>query len=131
MSVPKDKKCLTVNLNPKTVEQISKLKDDAGFRTRSMFVEEAVKFYCGYLSAEDKSEYLPEVVDDLFNVYMEGLDDKLSNMVFKSAVELTMFLHVFCALNDVTTEDLDAVRDAAVKEVKSTYGIVPFKSFRD
>ena len=43
-------------------------------------------------------------------------------MIFKIAVELGMFLHVYCALNDVTEDNLEEVHDAVMKEVRSTYG---------
>jgi hypothetical protein len=48
--------------------------------------------------------------------------------MFKNAVELGMFLHVYCALNDVTEENLEEVHDAVMKEVRSTYGMVSMRN---
>ena len=122
-----NKKKYTLWLSPETMRLAKRYKVDQGLKTQSMFIEKAVRFYCGYITSETRGMYLPEVLEELFDVYVGGLEDKICNMLYKNSVELAMLLHVYCALNDVTEDNLKEVHDAVMKEIKSTYGIVSFK----
>ncbi len=115
-------------LSPDTVKLMKKHKAELGLKTHSMFIEKAIRFYSGYLSSNEKGMYLPETVNDLFKSYFGDFEDKMCNMIFKIAVELAMFLHVYCALNNVTEENINEVHDSVMKEVRSTYGGFSFKN---
>ena len=114
--------------HPKTLDLVKKYTEEEGLKTQSMFIERAIRFYCGYLATNAGEEYLARTLYDLLDVYIGELEDKLCNMMFKNAVELGMFLHVYCALNDVTEENLEEVHDAVMKEVRSTYGMVSMRN---
>jgi len=128
MSTPKEKNILSLWFYPDTIELMRRYKEKEGYKTLSMFAEKAIRFYCGYLSSDEKKAYIPDTINELFESHLGDLDDKISNMIFKNTVELGMLLHVFCALNNVTEENLKELHDAVIKEVKSTYGIVSFKN---
>lgn len=47
---------------PETLERVEKLYREDGCKSRSEFIEKAINFYCGYLTAENYREYFPSVI---------------------------------------------------------------------
>ena len=127
MAAPEGKHKLSVWLNEETMDLIKELKEEEGLKTQSMYVERAIRFYSGYLKSKEKDSYLPTVIDNLFECYVGGLEDKMCCMLFKNTVQLAKIFHVICALNNVSEENLKAVHDSVVKEVKTTNGYVSFE----
>lgn len=57
MPIPKEKRKFALWLRPETLAKIEKLYRDDDCRSRSEFIEKAVLFYAGYLTADDGQEY--------------------------------------------------------------------------
>lgn len=49
-----------------TADLLEKHYKEQGYTNRSDFVDDAIQFYCGYLSANDYSAYLPNIVISSF-----------------------------------------------------------------
>lgn len=49
-------------LRPSTIRLMDRLYEDDNCKSRSEFIEKAVRFYAGYLSTQNAREYLPNVV---------------------------------------------------------------------
>ena len=79
------------------------------------------------MTKQEKDTYLPTIMDNLFECHVGGLEDKMCMMLFKIAVQLAKIFHVICALNNVTEENMDAVHDSVVREVRTTNGYVSFE----
>lgn len=122
-----EKKKATYSLNSRIVDEIELVYKEAGFRSRSELVEAAVDFYIGYLATDDTTNYLPEVIDVSLKSIVGNLEDRTCNIMFKVAVELALLLHVYSAKNGVSNQEIDQLRDACVKEVRSLNDIVTFK----
>ena len=54
MSTPKEKNILSLWFYPDTIELMRRYKEKEGYKTLSMFAEKAIRFYCGYLSSDEK-----------------------------------------------------------------------------
>lgn len=52
-----NKKCTTIWLRPSVIRRMDAWLEEANCRSRSEFIEKAVRFYMGYLGTEDTSEY--------------------------------------------------------------------------
>ena len=122
-----DKKKASYCISPKIIEDINSVYKSAGFKSRSELVEAAVQFYIGYLATDDASTFLPEVIDVSLKSIVENLEDRTCNVMFKLAVELALLLHVYTARNGVSEEEINLLREACVKEVRSLNDIVTFK----
>lgn len=57
-----DKNKFALWIYPETLERVEKLYREDGCKSRSEFIEKAINFYCGYLTAENYKEYFPEVI---------------------------------------------------------------------
>lgn len=49
-------------LKPSTLELADKIYEQDNCASKSEFIEKAIIFYAGYLSAEDNKQYLPSVI---------------------------------------------------------------------
>ena len=56
MSEPKDKRKFALWVREETMEKIEKLYRSENVKSRSEFIEKAINFYCGYLTASDGKE---------------------------------------------------------------------------
>ena len=59
MPLPKDKKKFALWLHPQTLEEISEAYAADNCRSKSEFIEKAVKFYLAHLDAQNESSVLP------------------------------------------------------------------------
>lgn len=90
--------------------------------SRSEFVEKALRFYMGYLSTEDTSEYLSKTLVTTVQGTLADNSNRLRSMLFKWCVELDMVLQVAAKFFDVSETNLRALRKFAVEHVKRTNG---------
>lgn len=131
MSVIPDKKKFALYLYPETLDKVKELyrKDDC--ISKSEFIEKAVRFYIGYLTAEDKSSYLPNMfLSNMRSIAAES-DNRQSRMLFKLSVEIAMLQNLFAAFHDVDPESLERLRGECVQEVKRLNGSFSLKDAVD
>ena len=61
MPVPKGKEKFAIWVHPEIKEKVKEIYKQDDCRTQSEFMEKAAKFYIGYLTAENKTNYLPNM----------------------------------------------------------------------
>ena len=57
-----NKKKFALWVHPSTIDKVERLYQLDNCRSRSEFIEKAILFYSGYVSAEDGRDYFPEVI---------------------------------------------------------------------
>ena len=127
MTEPKDKVKFALWIRPEAMDRVEKLYREDSCKSRSEFIERAVLFYAGYLTAEDCREYLPEVIVSTVKGALDSFENRMASLLFKTAVELSMVLHVTAANSDVDTETLARLRGMCVDEVKRLHGNISFE----
>ena len=95
-------------------------------KSRSEFIEKAINFYCGYLTANDGKEYFPQVIVSTLQGTLGGFENRMASLLFKMAVELSMSLHVTAANSEIDEGTLVKLRGLCVDEVKRIRGAVSF-----
>lgn len=127
MAEPKDKNKFALWTYPETMERVEKLYKEDNCKSRSEFIEKAINFYCGYLTAENYREYFPSVIVSTVKGTLDGFENRMASLLFKLAVELSMTLHVTAANNDVDEETFARLRGMCVEEVKRLHGNISFE----
>ena len=127
MSKPKDKKKFLLWAKEETIELVEKWYKEDGCKTRSEFIERAINFYCGYLTAEKNKEFLSVAVSDTIENILNGFENRMASLLFKLSVETAMMMHVTAANNEIDEETLTALRGMCVEEVKRLYGRISFE----
>lgn len=122
MSVPKDKIKFAAYLHPETLDKIKELYRGDDCSSKSEFIEKAVRFYIGYLTAEDKSNYLPNMFLSNMRAIASESDNRMSRMLFKLTVELAMVMNLMAANYEIDPETLERLRGSCVREVKRLGG---------
>ena len=113
-------------IRPSTLELADTLYEKDNCDSRSEFIEKAILFYAGYLSAEDNKTYLPNIVTSTLKSIVAESDHRQNRMIFKLAVELAVMMNVVAANNNIDPVSLERLRGECVKEVKRLNGSFSF-----
>lgn len=124
MSIPKDKQKFSLWIHPETLKMIEKNYRDDDCKSKSEFIEKAILFYAGYLTANDYRGYFPNVIVSTLKGSLDSLENRMASLLFKMAVELSMVLHVTAANNEIDDATLSRLRGMCVEEVKRLHGAV-------
>ncbi len=117
-----DKKKFPLYVLPDTLERVEKFYRKDGCQSKSEFIEKAIIFYCGYLSADDCRDYYPEIIVSTMKGSLECLENRMANLLFKNTVNLSMLLHVIAATHNINDENLSRLRGGCIDEVKRLRG---------
>ena len=121
-----NKKKTTIWLYPEVIHRMDGWLEADNCASRSEFVDKAIRFYMGYLTTEDTSEYLSdELLATVRGVTTEN-NNRLGSLLFKLCVELNMAMHTVAAHFDVDDLDRQELRQFAEDEVKRANGQISF-----
>ena len=121
-----DKVRFQMRISPDTDEKIKASLPLTNHRSKNEFVEEALRFYCGYLSANNALEILPPIFATAIKGTIQDTENRIARLLFKQAVELDMVMNVVAAGINVDDEALKSLRARCVQEVKKTGGAITF-----
>ncbi len=110
-----------------SLDLVKKLYREDNCSSQSEFIEKAILFYAGYLSAEDNKSYLPNVVTSTLKGIVAESDNRQNRMMFKLAVEMAVMMNVVAAMQDIDKISLERLRGECVKEVKRLNGSFSFE----
>ena len=114
-------------IRPSSLEQVDKLLDDADCSSRSEFIEKAIQFYAGYLTANRSGDYIPNVVLSSLKSIVAESDNRQNRMLFKLAVELAIVQNLIATNQEVDKATMERLRGSCVNEVKRLNGSFSFE----
>ena len=121
-----NKKKTTLWIRPDLILRMDSWLEHDNCKSRSEFIDKALRFYMGYLSAGDTSDYLCSALVTTLRGTLENNNNRMRSLLFKWAVELNLAVHTIAAHFDVREEDRDRLRWYAIEEVKRTNGQISF-----
>jgi len=121
-----NKKKTTLWIHPDLMLRTDSWLEYDNCKSRSEFIERALRFYMGYLSAGDTSDYLCSALVATLRGTMENNNNRMRSLLFKWAAELNLAVHTIAAHFDVREEDRARLRRFAIEEVKRTNGQISF-----
>ena len=111
--------------------EIIKLCDDnlelSNTKSRNDFIEEAIKFYVSYLNTKHNNLFISESIESVLQNSIQIAEDRLSKLLFKQSVEMSMMMNIIAAnfeLNEVTLKKL---RIKCIQNVKASVGSINFE----
>lgn len=125
------KRKLTILIQPETLAQVDIWLEEANCRSRNEFIDQALRFYMGYLSTENTTEYLSDALVATLRGIVADSANRMNSLMFKWAVELGIMSHTIAAHFRDTLEDRRALRGYVVDEVKRTNGQIKFEHAQD
>ena len=125
------KRRTAVWLDPNVIQRMDGWLEADNCKTRSEFIEKALRFYMGYLATEDTSAFLSRALVDTLRGILRDNTNRLSTMLFKWCVELNMMGHTIAAHFRADPINRRELRAYAVDEVKRTNGKIRFDDALD
>lgn len=122
-----DKVKLSVYVRPETADKLKSYYKSLGFKTKSDLIDDAINFYCGYLTADDCVDFYPAVIKSAVKANLESLENRTARILFKYTVELTMMMNIIAAANNIDEETLGKLRGKCISEVKRLNGRINFE----
>jgi hypothetical protein len=114
-------------LYPSTVKMMDEAFPPNNFKSRSEFIEKAIQFFCGYLSAANALDFLPTAITSAVSGAVQSSENRMARLLFKLAVEMSIMTTVVAAnTTDLDDVGLKRLRGKCVEDVKKTIGAVNF-----
>ena len=98
-----------------------------GSRSTTEYVRNAVEFYNSYVSNNDAGLFLPRSIKSYLDGRLGQLEDRVSGLLYKQAVELDMVSGILADSFRFTEDDLRRRRAQSVRNVKQTNGRISFE----
>ena len=111
-------------LSPEKKATIERRYTEDGSRSLTGFIENAINFYLDYLSANDAGLFLPTSIKSYLDGRLGQLEERLSSLAFRQAVEQDMVAGILADAYQFSDEDLRRRRSESVQNVKKTNGRV-------
>lgn len=86
------------------------------------YIEKAIRFYSGYLNAQNANTYLPRILSDVLEGKLDALGSRMGRLLFKLAVEQGMTAHILASDINADLDDVEKLRSRCVREVKQING---------
>lgn len=114
---------------PETMQKIDMLYEADNCKSKTEFIEKAIRFYCGYLLNKDSvaAEYAAPQITAITEGILKGTEQRLSRALFKVAVELGAVSHMLAATNDIDDETMVKLRAMCTDEVRRINGVINFE----
>ena len=126
-----NKKRTAVWLTPGVIRRMDGWLEEDNCKTRSEFIEKALRFYMGCLATEDTSEYLSRALADTLRGTLADNENRLRTLLFKLCVEVNMMGHTVAAHFRADPVNRRELRAFAVDEVLRTNGKISFDDALD
>ena len=126
-----NKKRTAVWLTPGVIRRMDGWLEEDNCKTRSEFIEKALRFYMGCLATEDTSEYLSRALVDTLRGTLADNENRLRTLLFKLCVEVNMMGHTVAAHFRTDPVNRRELRAYAVDEVLRTNGKISFDDALD
>ena len=108
-------------------EDMERCRKLEGSRSTTEYVRNAVEFYNSYVSNNDAGLFLPRSIKSYLDGRLGQLEDRVSGLLFKQAVEQDMISGIIADSFQFTEDDLRRRRANSVRNVKQTNGRISFE----
>ena len=115
-----------VSLTPAQWERCDRLAEEYGKKSRNSFIREAVDFYCAWLEKEHMERFLLPSLESVMDSKIKDSEGRIRNVEFKMGVQIAMLTELLAEHLGYSEEDMEQMRDDAVRHMKETNGSFRF-----
>lgn len=109
------------------LEQVDGLLHQADVRSRNEFLNQALKFYIGYLTSEKIENYMLSTISSVMHATVKDSENRIARAMYKLAVEVSKLSHVTAYGHEVDEETLRKLQAKCAEEVKKINGTIEFE----
>ena len=111
-----------LRMSPEAHEMVKAYFEQDNCQSQTEFIEKAVRFYSGYISAQKHSQYLSDSLISALQGSLENSENHIGRLLFKLAVEVAMMMHVLASGLEISGDELKKLRGKCVNDVRRTNG---------
>jgi len=109
------------------LELVDSLLSQADVRSRNEFLNQALKFYIGYLTSEKIENYMLSTISSVMHATVKDSENRMARAMYKLAVETSKLSHVIAYSHGVDEETLLKLQGKCADEVKRINGTISFE----
>lgn len=114
-------------IDEELLEQVDDLLEQADVRSRNEFVNQALKFYIGYLTSEKIENYMLTTISSVMHATLKDSENRMARAMYKLAVETSKLSHVIAYSHEVDEQALSRLQAKCAEEVKRLNGAIRFE----
>lgn len=127
MGSNEDKTKFSIRVDTELLRQLSECAEKADALSRTELIEDALRFYLGYLKSQKAEDYLLQSLSSVLTSTVHDSENRIARMDFKIAVELSKLCHVIAYSHDIDEQALQRLHLKCLDEVKRINGTVKFE----
>ena len=108
------------------LEQIDSLLQQVNVKSRNEFLNQALKFYIGYLTSEKIENYMLSTISSVMHATVKDSENRMARAMYKLAVETSKLSHVIAYSHGVDEAALQKLQAKCADEEKRINGDVRF-----
>jgi hypothetical protein len=91
-------------------------------------VNDALRFYLGYLTSQKSEDYLLKSMSSVLTSTVQDTENRIARVIFKLAVETSMAMNVIAAHAQIDNATLSKLRGKCVDNVRRSSGSIQFEN---
>ncbi len=111
-----------VRFRPEQIEECDRQAEALGLASRNDFIRNAVDFYTEFLHSKASVKFLTPALESVIGAKVRDSEERIRNVEFKMAVQIAMLTKILMDYYEYSDEDIEALREDAVRQVKETNG---------
>lgn len=109
------------------LEQADELQEKANVKSRNEFLNQALKFYIGYLTSAKIENYMLTTISSVMHSTVKDSENRIARAMFKLAVEISKLSNVIAYSYGVSENELQKLQIRCADEVKRINGAICFE----
>ena len=109
------------------LEQVDSLLQQADVKSRNEFLNQALKFYIGYLTSAKIENYMLSSISSVMHATVKDSENRMARAMFKLAVETSKLANVIAYSQEIDEESMGKLHVRCMVEVKRINGAVKFE----
>ncbi len=107
--------------------EIQNMMGEANATSMADFVRQATEFYIAYLRQKKSIDFLAPLLAQTIKNEIESVEQNVSQMIYKLAVEQAIANNILACYNGVSDETVRDLREMCSKDVAENNGIITFE----
>ena len=109
------------------LEQVDSLLQQADVKSRNEFLNQALKFYIGYLTSAKIENHMLSSISSVMHATVKDSENRMARAMFKLAVETSKLANVIAYSQEIDEESMGKLHVRCMEEVKRINGAVKFE----
>lgn len=128
MDKQKNSTHISIWINNELLEECTSNQKLLNISTRGDYIEDALRFYNGYIHEKGSEKYISETVMKPMDKMVKRMENRIARLMFKQAVEICKIFWLMAKAFNIDPDDVDDFHKDCVEEVSRINGALQYTS---